>query len=379
MALSTAEAFDLKVTQRSVRRVAATGASLLNFFGMQVGGPNILRFGGKSFEYDVFDDTRTVALARGRGAPAATITRQAVGQVKGAYPRINEKLYMSYEDLHMQRRIGTANELDERGQDYLAKQQAFMGQRSANFRLLMLAGMMRGYVYAHANGEDVYYDFTNSSVLYNINWQIPSGNLNQLNMLGGGNIIDKTWSDPTADIPRHISAIGRAVTQMTGGDIGVGICGTTMWNYIASNDFVRSQAGFSDQVFTQEAPPAGMVADSNGQPITAYRLRGAAKNLLWIVTDQGLDLGAPGSESHARLVGDNNVWIGPMPQKNQYEGIEGSEIVVPGNNVNEQEMMGLFAYTKRTDDPAGVYLYSGDNFMPSNYVPKATVYGTVVF
>lgn len=372
---SFAEVFDVKVTTRAVSRVAATGSSLLRLFGMQSESPTIRRINGRDFSYDIFNASRSVATGRGPGAPAATVNLQPTGRVSGTLPRLNEKMILPYEKLNIVRRMGTANEIDEAGLDYTRDQQTILGQRAANFRLLQLAGMMRGKLYAHQSGEDIYYDFTSSSSAFNIDWQIPSGNLLRLNMLGGGNIIDKSWADPTADIPGHAAAIRSAIVQLTGRDVRIAMCGLTMWEYIKGNDNVQAKSGIASVVFESVPLPPGVEADSNGQPISAYRLSGIPE-LTWIVTDQGLTLGSSGS-TYTKLVGDTDVWFGPAPNVNQFQMHEGSETVVVRNNPTLAR--GLFAWTKQTDDPAAVLMYTVDNVLIANYVPAATAYATPIF
>lgn len=377
MALTIAEAFDVKVTTKSVSRVAATGSALLRLFGMQTGGPNVLRKGGDSFGFDIFNDTRTVATGRAPGTPAATVHRQVVGRVDGVFPRINEKLPMKYKDLHLARKIGSSNEMDPKGVDHLRKQQQFMGQRAANFRLIQLAGMLRGKMYGHVSGDDVYYDFTSASAAYTVDWRIPSGNLSQLNMLGGGNLVSGSWADPGTDIPSQLTDIAAAFEELNGTSVELAVLTSAQWKNVKNNDFVRSQAGINDSAWVEDTPPNGMAQDGAGKKIRAYRLRGN-EQILFVVTDQVLELGLQGSTTRTKLVGSTNVWFGPMPSAEYFEMIEGSEVVVPSNG-ESREVTGLFAYTKEVDDPAAVMLYTVDSAIVANYVPSASAYATVEF
>lgn len=372
---SFAEVFDVKVTTRAVSRVAATGSSLLRLFGMQPNGPAVTRIDGRDFNYDIFNASRSVATGRGPGAPAGTVNLQPTGKVSGTLPRLNEKMVLPYEKLNIVRRMGSSNEIDEAGLDYTRNQQAILGQRAANFRLLQLAGMMRGTLYAHQSGEDIYYDFTNSSVSFSIDWRIPSGNLLRLNMLGGGNIIDKSWADPTADIPGHVAQVRAASVQLTGREIRLAMCSLSMWEIIKGNDNVQAKAGIASVAFESVPLPAGVEAASGGQPIAAYRLSGMPE-VTWIVTDQGLTLGASGS-TYTKLVGDTDVWFGPSPSIDQFQMYEGSEmVVVRGNRTLAR---GLFSYTKETDDPAAVLMYTVDNVLVTNFLPAACAYATPIF
>lgn len=375
------EILSTKVTTRAISRVAASTSRMLYLFGMNPGGPNERSQGGRRFGYDIFNDARTVATARAPGATSAIARRQAVGRVDGTFPRVAEKLPLLLEELHNYRRIGgSGGDLDKGGVEYVRRQQRYMGQRVANFRLLMMAGMMRGKLYAHrvSNGDDFYYDFTSSSGAYTLDFQIPSGNLSQLNMLGGGNIIGTSWDDPTANIPDDLYQINAAFQELCGSTLEV-VCVTSgMWKNIVNNDYVISIAGTANTPFTILQREDGNA--ENGMPRTTFVAR--LTGLPWVtfyITDEGLNLGVTGSETYTKFIGENNAWFGPAPNPDYFEMLLGSEPVSEGPNLEATERFGMHSYNVRSYDPASVHLHTLDNAMPALYVPKATAYGTVVF
>lgn len=378
---SIAEILSTKVTTKAISRVAAATSRMLTLFQMNPGGANERSQGHRRFGYDIFNDARSVAIARAPGATSATVRRQAVGRVDGTFPRVAEKLPLLLEELHNFRKIGgQVAEFDNGGQEFIRRQQRFMGQRVANFRLLSLAGMMRGAMYAHRvdGGDDIYYDFTSSSAAYTIDWQIPAGNKSQLNMLGGGNIIGTSWDNPVADIPGDLLQINKAFQRLCGSSLQLAACSSGMWNNIINNDYVISQAGSANTPFAILQREDGN--SENGLPRTTFiaQLR-AVPWMLWYITDEGLDVGAQGSTTYTPFIGDNDVWFGPAPNPDYMEMLLGSEPVSEGPNLPATERFGMHAYNVSTYDPAGYVLHTLDNAIPALYVPKATAYGTCVF
>ena len=74
--------------------------------------------------------------------------------------------------------------------------------------------MIRGtYSYA-SDGDLLRHGFSGSDTT--IDYQIPAGNLTQLNMLGSGNILNADWATAGTDIPAQLHAINAAMIQLTG-------------------------------------------------------------------------------------------------------------------------------------------------------------------
>jgi len=383
MAASLHEILSTKVTTRVVSREAGANKYLLRLFGMEPGGSAERQVGHRQFGYDIFNDTRTVAQGRAPGSSAGTVRRQAVGRVDGVFPRFYEKLPLLAEELHNLRAIGAPNNVyDERGVQYVLKQQRFMGQRVGNTRLAMLAGMIRNSFYGFKYGDDIWYDFSASSgsgvQQFQVDWKMPSANMSQVNYTGGGNLITTSWANPAADIPKHLRDINAALQSSTGTTLDLIICPADTWGYVISNDNVQAQAGISNPPFTQYERAVG--TDSEGRPQTVIVGRIAAVPWIqWIITNEGVKIGAPGSETFTQFVENGKFWYGPNPSTNYFEMLLGSEPVNEGYGSPETVRYGMAAWTKLVDDPAGRMLFTLDNAIPANYIPAASGYATAVF
>lgn len=376
---SIQEILSTRITTRVVSQQAAANRYLLQLFGMQPGGPFERDVGQRQFGYDIFNDTRTVAQGRGPGTAAGTVTRQAVGRVDGVFPRFNEKLPLLSEELHNFRVIGGPNSVyDQRGVQYVLRQQKFMGQRIGNARLLLLNGMMKGKLYGHKNGDSVYYDFASSGATYEIDWKMPSTNQGQIAYNGGSAIITTSWDNPDADIPAHLRNLNAALQEETGTSLDLIITTAQTWSYILKNNYVQAEAGAVNRPAAVEERIQGIGNNGKPQTVIIGRLT-AVPWITFIITNEGVKIGAPGSESFVKFIEEGKMWWGPNPSNEYFEMLNGSEPVNEGYGATETVRYGVYAYTKRTDDPAGQMLYTGDNCVPANYIPNASGYATVVF
>lgn len=383
---SLSEILSTKVTARTVTQVAACTSELLNLFGFQGNEPgsdgsNVNRVGHRKFGFDIFNDARSAAMASAPGTAARTARRQRVGRVEGEFPRFYEKLPLLLDELHNFRRIGgPASEYDNVGKDFVMKQQRFLGQRQANARLLLLAGMMQGKLYEHQTGDDVFYNFDATSAQQTIDWRIPAGNKDQLNMLATGNIIDVDWSNAAANIPLHLSKINAAFQALSGTQLKTIVMNSTTWQYIINNTAVARQAGTSATPFESFRREVGK--GTNGRPLCNQMATLKCCPFYDIViTDAVIDVPTTGS-GHAtattvKIIPDGYVWFGPEPSKEIMEMCLGSEPVNEGYGKATSVQFGSYAWTKEIDDPACMCMYSLDNAIPALYVPRATAWGRV--
>lgn len=371
-----------KVITRVVSRIAATSNSLLNFFGAQVGGPNVKTHGHRQFLYDVFNYTRTVGSARAPGANAAKIARQKVGTVQGTFPRLYEYMQMLAEETHNFRRIGGSfAEFDEAGEQYVMRQLAFMGQRAANFRLILLAGMLRGQLYISQVGDDFFYGFTDPGAGYNafpINFQMPAGNKLQLNMDGTGNIIDVSWDDPTALILDQLLSANAAMESLTGYRLEHALVSSRVWANIINNLQIKSTAGTSNAPFEVFERATGTRPD--GTPVNEFI--GRLRAIPWLdfhIHDAVLEVGPPGAEVLTKLIPDTGAFLLPTPNSMWFEMLEGGEPIADYDGAPKVVRNGLYGWRTTKSDPTSDLIYQVDNAMPANYVPAATMFATVVF
>lgn len=350
-----------------ISRLRVINDTLQTRFGMQKGGANVRQSPtGRRGSYDVFNDTREVATARLPGATSATIARNPRGNVPFTIPRIAEKKPLLLEELSNLRPLGgPTNQIDERGKLFIADEEAICKQRITNAREFQVAAMLRGsYTYA-ISGDDLIHGFSGGDIT--INYQIPSGNKSQLNMLGAGDIIGTSWANAAAPIITDLFQIQAAFSQLTGRGLKDVYMTSVGWANVLANTQVQAQAGTVNQVFEF------ITKDDETEEFTA-KLK-AAPWITFHITDNGLNLNG----TFTKLIPDTAaVFVTSItPQVVSY--YECGEPVVAEFLRIEAYAQGEYYYYDLKGDPACYLLFALFNGLPVLKIPASIAFGTVVF
>ena len=130
---------------------------------------------------------------------------------------------------------------------YLTRQEAYLAQRFANLIEFQTAAMFRGEYSYDEDGDALRHGFTGGETT--IDFGVPAGNLTQLDMLGGGDILDADWATAATDIPAHLHEINAAMIQLTGMGLAHVVVTSVGWQHIVNNTKVQDQGGTGGPVF----------------------------------------------------------------------------------------------------------------------------------
>ena len=230
----------------------------------------------------------------------------------------------------------------------------------------------------HESGDDWYFTFASAGSQLQVSHQMPAGNKSQLDMLGGGDIIDVSWDNPTADIPKHLGEIDAAFQQLYGGRLENVICQSAVWQNVIKNDHVASQAGIANTPFSIFQREVGSREDGSPLAVSVGELS-CRPGVRFYITDEGLDLGAPGSEAFSKYVGDNSAIFMPSPNSGVYSMQLGSEPIAEFDGGPKSVRVGLSSWAKESANPTVTEIFALDNALAINHIPNSTAYGTVVF
>lgn len=369
---------------KTISRLSAAGSSLLNFFGMQPGGPNEKFYGhGREGSYNIFNNLRSNALETAPGAPAARRPRQNVGRVPFVYPRMHEEFSLLSEEIHNLAKIDDPRMRDVAGEAYIMRQSRGPAQRHSNWRTSQLVGMLRDSLYLHESGGYWYINFTSSGALEQRTFDFPAGNKGQLNILdlagnsiNGSAIIDKEWSDTGANIPLHCQLIDAALFRRHGVHLSHIFVRTQQWNNVCNNDYVAIGAGISNPPFQNFVRTVGENPDGSPRQEWTATVNNVP-GVTWHIHNEGRDVGYPGNESWAYDIEENGALFLPEPSGELFEGLLGSEPIREYDNGPESVKIGLAAWTKGSSNPTGYENFILDNFLPVPYMPGCWCYGTV--
>jgi hypothetical protein len=343
------------------------GTTLQNLFGWGFSGKNRLRQSGRNFAFDVIDHTRKLATGRVPGQAASRQKPQKVRSVTGVFPRSAETISLLDEDLLNRRRIGgQLDELDAQGESYLTRQEAYLAQRFANLIEFQTAAMLRGTYTYDDSGDDLMHAFSGGELT--IDFGIPTGNLDQLDMLGDGDILDADWATAATDIPLHLQNINAAMVQLTGLGLSHVVLTGTGWQYVINNTKVQTMGGSANVVFDSlERRGAG-------------EFTAVLKAIPWVtfhVVDYGLEVFDGTSETFTKLIEDDHAAFLPAPSPRWVQYLEGSEVVTEGPGGAKREVYGFHPFAYPTHDPSGWDLAAVFNGIPALYLPKAVAYGVI--
>lgn len=375
------EVLSPSVVNRVISRIKVPQSRLQNFFGMQLGGPNNNPIGRRYFSWDIFDKTREIATMRAPGTGPATARKQATGRVTGVFPRIHEEVRLDYEILNNLRALGRpAGEVDQMGLNYITRQEEYLAQRFANFREFMVSRMLKGSFDILQDGDN-WYPVDHGSGTVTVNYQIPSGNLNQLNMTGAGNIIDVRWDNASSSIFTHLIKVNQAFEQLTGRPLRHIWTDSVMWRNVLINTQIHDIGGTANTVFAQY----DTVEERGPDGLPTNEFVGVLRGIPWVkwhIYDAGLNIATTGGNSTFTRFFNSTVGevsFMPDPGPDWVEMCIGSEPVIDAYGSPAVERFGFYAWTFTNIKPASIELLAVDNSLPALYVPSALSFGNVIF
>lgn len=316
-------------------------------------------------QYDIFNVTRRIGTASIPGTAPTRIEPQKVGEVQFTIPRLDQEIELKYEDLNNRRVLGgPASEIDRNGLRYINNQVEYMAQQVANMIEFQTAAMCRGSYSFYQNGSRLEQVFSGGTTT--VNYQIPAGNLTQLNMTGAGNIITSSWATPSTDIPGQLIAINAALLNLTGQGLEDIVCRGQTWNNVLNNTNVKAQGGTANTAYeTYDRKSAGEFS---------ARLK-CAPQWAWHIVDYGLEI-FDGSSAYpfTTLLPDDGVVFMPKPESRWVEYIRGMETVVEGPNGPKSDQYGFYGFGYPINSPAGWRMETVFNGLPALLRPSAIAF-----
>lgn len=261
---------------------------------------------------------------------------------------------------------------DELGKEQAEYQSQEFKQHFANLRIALTAqALFSGIVYIDSNGN-MQPGASGSS--YNVNYGVPAGNQNQLNVLGTGNIISASWATTTTNIVTQLINLRTAAGKLTGYPIEVAFYGDNIPEYIGANA--------TAQQYLKLNPPMNQafINDNSAVP------NGFGGVKRWI--HAGNMFYDDKNGTHQNLLGANQVIFCPPHSPEWFDTFEGSfpmpQSVLPvmGGTTgtvldNVVAEYGMFSYGMLGLNPPTVEQFAGDTFLPILKVPSAVFQATV--
>jgi hypothetical protein len=357
-----------------------------------ISGPNTIQGDTRYAEWRIYDNVRTVAKSRAPGTGAATVPPNPVGATYLSCARFHEKVPLNFEKLsNLSSVVGPNSAVDQGGQDYVRRQVRTLAQKMNNAVELMAAGMCRGQFYLNQIGDSFYPTLTQptaaGAIYVTVNFQVPSGNQNQLNMFSTGNLLTVSWLNPGAPLIQDLANVSAAYAKLNGFVLRHIWLNKIMWTGVILNNQVRNTAGSAETPFAQYDRVPEMGAD--GLPINEYamQLRGDP-TIVWhaddevLITNADIDptyATAPSSPTavYDKVCPDNYAMFLPDADSLWCELYLGAEMIVENDGMPATLKRGFATWTKWVSDPSAIELFALLNALPLLYVPKAVCYAQI--
>ena len=256
------------------------------------------------------------------------------------------------------------------GQQEIDRQTGLFMQNFRNLRIAALcSALVKGKIYFDIDGNLLP---SSSSAVVTVDFGIPSGNQNQLDVFGSGAILGASWATDGTDILGDLTAIKKAAVKKSGYQLRYALYGEAVPEMLVSNTNIKNMVGGNPAM--SDAFSKGEIPDGLGgfTWIPAYQ---------WFFEDNDGTL-------QDWWATDNVVFI-PEPARDWFEILEGTYPVptrlggVARDGVaalsDVQEVTGAFSYATLNDDPVTIKHLAGDTFLPVITAPYAVFIADTVF
>ena len=374
----TAEiSFDELTSSTTIRRVVSQIKQPNNrfqkFYGMGIGGAHVTSPGGEQLGWDIFNNTRTIARGRTRASGPGTTHGQRIGHVSAQSYRAHDKIHIEQSRLFRRRPLGQNwGNVDQRGQSYLTRQEAFMAQRYANNREFMISRMFRGGFGVLQDGDDLI-PVEKTGGTFDVDFQVPAGNLGvgpDKMGTGTGDIISASFDLAGTNIFQAHMDIDAASEKLSGYQIqNFWINSATASYYFQNTSLLDTVKGTANVLFNNFGYEGTKRPDGT-ETTDKIIIFKALPFLTFHIYDAVLDVN--GTETN--ILPDGALLGTPDPSSDWAEWMEGSEIVAENVMDPGTERYGFHPWLERTTQPAGWDLIGVDNGLPALYIPNSVVY-----
>lgn len=364
-----------QVLTKVVSQKAAVSDWLINLLKIGPGQSNEVYEGhGRYGAFHIYDHVRKLAKGRAPGTAAGRSAANPMGQVLFTYPRMHDSISLPAEVIHNLSLISDPAMRDQAGADMIKRQTGTLGEMGANWMKAMTVGMLRDSLYYEMDGEDVYFNYSTGT---RINFQMPAGNKNQLNMLGAGNIINASWATATTDIPDQLGKINAAFQSLNGGRLCAAIIPHSVFNDMRKNEHIQTEHGTSVSPYLKYDM---MEVETELGKVSKNVLCAQFKSFpgcMFYITDEMLDVGA--DQTPTKMVGDANaIFFGFEPgQSDTVQAYQGSEPIAEYDGAPENVKVGMNSWSVKRSNPTATELYILHNALTVNHIPTSVAYATV--
>lgn len=319
------------------------------------------RIEGDQGTYTRVNGHRQTARLVARGSKARVRDRKGIAEVPVKLATMFEQMTHEAAVLHNLRNY--ENEARQRlGVAEISRHTRDFRGYFENLRISMVHSLFSlGAIYFDGDGNLLP---SSSGAVYTLDFSVPAGHKDQLDIDGSGDIISASWATASTDIVGQVNAIKAAVLRKNGYALKHAYYGENILGYLLANDSV--QAAMNSHPGLAAAFMQGQVADG-------------FLGMKWHPMD-GAFFDDENGDTQAWWPADQVVFT-PDPSPEWYEVMEGSHPVPASlGNVSAdgvaalgdiREATGMYSYAAITHNPVGIDQFFGDTFLPILKVPAS--------
>ena len=189
-----------------------------NYFRLSPTGAPLVVSQQRTFGYDLYAATRTVAPISAPMAPPQGIGLKPIGTATATTFRIHPKMTIAHEKVFMTRQLGSFGlntKVDASGEKYIAMQIKHLKTTISNAIEWMVAKMFQGGFGIKPDGNEGFRlcELTDPAAIHLNQYQIPAGNKGDL---GGIIASGEAWDSVNAPIVDHMNEISILAARVSG-------------------------------------------------------------------------------------------------------------------------------------------------------------------
>lgn len=365
---------------KAISQIRTPGSLFQDFYGLAPGGTAAITRSGSELGWDIFDNVRTLASARARGAAPGTVAPNPVGHVGATALRLYEKIPLEYEKIFRTRPLGSqVGTVNADGQAYISRQIRYLAQRFKNAREFCVSRMFRGGFGILVSGDE-HILVEKGAGTVDVDYQIPSEHISDAipgcDLTGAGDRITAVWSAAGTDVIGQLLNINADFENLHGYPLRHIWMGSTVFGWLLNNTGLQATGGTAFRVFDSVTQREINTFDGGTRP-SGYEV--VFRALPWFrfhVYDAVLTVNGTTTKFIPDTVDAAYVIMTPDP--GDWCGlVNGSELIRKKVNAQAEEAFGFTTWTMPCVDPAGEELRALDNFLPALFIPKCVVYARV--
>lgn len=369
---------------RVYERLGGAGRFFQRFFRLSPTDPATMTSQQRTFGYDLYAATRTMAPVSSPGQPPQAIGLKPVGMETATLFRFHPKITIYDERVFATRPLGSFNlntQVDASGQKYIAMQIAHLKASLENSIEWMIAKMFQGGFGIAVDGEQFRLAELNASGnIHNNAYRIPATNTGNLDgLIASG----EEWDQTNAPVLDHLLSLSVTAARLSGLPIKHIIMNGNTAIPLFNNTKLAGVGGTAYKIFdsitNRQVAPGEQL--TSGEYTVIFR---ALPQYVFHIYNEGLvtnevvaDVSNQTSTSNfATLIPDGYAIICPEPGEWVGSAV-GMEPVAYNTNDVGRVVTGFHLWRSREIDPPRWDIKSVHNFVPILPIPNALFYANV--